>query len=360
MKSRAALRPGTEARSTSPRITAPSRLPSPLRGIIPPLITPLRDRDTLDVTGLERLIEHLLAGGVHGLFILGTTGEAPSLSYRLRRELITRTCRQVANRAPVLVGITDTAFVESVNLARFAAEAGAAAVVTSAPYYFPAGQPELLEFIERLVPELPLPVFLYNMPLMTKAQFEPNTLRQVLHLEQIKGVKDSSGDLAYFASVLELAKDRPDWAVFMGPEHLLVAALERGGHGGVNGGALIEPRLFVQLYEAFGRGDINRATHLHQRVLQLGQIYQVGRHASAVVKGIKCALSVLGICNDFTAEPLTRFRQPERQRVEAILDSLRLLTHKPTAEVHTAPAKRTTPASNAPRRPKSTVAARKR
>ncbi len=67
-------------------------LPLPLRGIIPPMVTPLLDRDTLDVAGLERLIEHILGGGVHGLFILGTTGEAPSLSYRLRYELIERVC----------------------------------------------------------------------------------------------------------------------------------------------------------------------------------------------------------------------------------------------------------------------------
>src|SRR5688572_818806 len=97
---------------------------SPLRGIVPPMVTPLRDRDTLDVAGLERVIEHLLAGGVHALFILGTTGEAPSLSHRLRRELITRTCRQASNRVPVLVGITDTAFVESIEISRHAADAG--------------------------------------------------------------------------------------------------------------------------------------------------------------------------------------------------------------------------------------------
>jgi 4-hydroxy-tetrahydrodipicolinate synthase len=72
------------------------------------MVTPLLDRDTLDEAGLERLVEHILTGGVHGLFILGTTGEAPSLSYRLRCDLIDRVCRQVADRVPVLVGITDT------------------------------------------------------------------------------------------------------------------------------------------------------------------------------------------------------------------------------------------------------------
>src|SRR6185312_5242098 len=112
----------------------------PLTGIIPPMITPLRGRDDLDVAGLERLIEHILAGGVSGLFILGTTVEGPGLSYRLRSELIQRTCKQVHQRVPILVGITDTSFVESVNVARSAGEFGADALVVAPPYYLPEAQ----------------------------------------------------------------------------------------------------------------------------------------------------------------------------------------------------------------------------
>src|SRR4029079_13658389 len=126
----------TNSRNEDAKTVRSSSLPTPLRGIIPPMITPLLDRDTLDAAGLERLVEHLLAGGVHGLFILGTTGEARSLSYCRRHELVNRVCKQVDGRVPVLVGITDTSFVESVNLATHAALAGAASVVLSAPYYF--------------------------------------------------------------------------------------------------------------------------------------------------------------------------------------------------------------------------------
>ncbi len=302
-----------------------------LRGIIPPLVTPLRDRDTLDAAGLERLIEHVLAGGVSGLFILGTTGEGPSLGYRLRRELVNRTCQQVAGRVPVLVGITDTAFVESVRLAQHAARAGAQAVVTSAPYYFPAGQPELLEFLERLTPELPLPLFLYNMPMLTKTQFEPDTLRRMLQVERIIGVKDSSGDLNYFSQVVELAKGRPDWTVFMGPEHLLGEAIKLGGHGGVNGGAQVHPRLLVDIYDAAARGDSDRLSDLQERLLQLGAVYRIGRHASAVIKGLKCALSLMGICNDFMAEPFSPFREAERERVRAVLASVGVLRTAPAS-----------------------------
>jgi len=299
--------------------------PAPLRGIIPPMVTPLRDRDALDAAGLERLVEHILRGGVHGLFILGTSGEAPDLSHRLRRELIDRVCRQVKGRVPVLVGITDTSFVEAVDLARHSADAGARAVVTAAPYYFPAGQPELIEYIEHLVPELPLPLFLYNMPQMTKVAFEPDTLRRAAQLEGIIGIKDSSGDLAYFDRVIALAGERPDWSVLVGPEHLLVEAVRRGGHGGVSGGANIWPQLFVDLFDAARRGDEDAIARLDAQRAGLGEVYRVGRHASAVVKGLKCSLSLLGVCDDFMAEPFVRFREPERARVRAVLESLGLL-----------------------------------
>src|SRR5690349_2273303 len=100
-----------------------------LTGVIPPIVTPLLDRDKLDLDGLQRLIERTLNGGVTGLFLLGTTGEGASISYRLRRELIERTCRQVNKRVSILVNITDTSFVETLNLARHAADSGAQALV---------------------------------------------------------------------------------------------------------------------------------------------------------------------------------------------------------------------------------------
>ncbi len=295
-------------------------LPRPLRGIIPPMVTPLRDRDTLDAEGTERLVEHLLAGGVHGLFILGTTGEAPSLSYRLRHELIDLVCRRVAGRVPVLVGVTDTSFVESVNLTRRAADAGASAVVLAAPYYFPAGQPELQEYLEDIVAELALPVFLYNMPSHTKLVFEPDTVRKALALERVVGIKDSSAQMIYFHKLRILAAARPDFSLLVGPEELLGESVLAGSHGGVCGGANLFPRLYVDLYEAAVAADLKRVAQLHARVMRLGEtIYAVGQHRSAFIKGLKCALNCLGICDDFMAEPFRRFRAAEREQIKTYL-----------------------------------------
>lgn len=295
-------------------------LPKPLRGIVPPLITPLRSRDQLDVAGLEKLIEHILAGGVHGLFILGTTGEAPSLSYRLRRELIDAVTRFVRGRVPVLVGITDTAFAESVSLARHAAAAGARALVVSAPYYFPVGQLELEDYLKHLVAELPLPLFLYNIPMMTKVQFEPEIVRKMMDIDRVIGIKDSSGNVGYFKDLVELARERPDWSVLVGPENLLIDAIRCGGHGGVCGGANFYPQLYVELYDAAMRGDEGRLANLAETLSQVGEIYRIGSHASAVVKGIKCALSLMGICDDTLAEPFSKFHAAEREQVRMALE----------------------------------------
>jgi 4-hydroxy-tetrahydrodipicolinate synthase len=298
-------------------------LRQPLRGIIPPMITPLRDRDTLDREGLERIIEHVLSGGVSGLFILGTTGEGPSLGYRLRRELVEQTCRLVKGRAPVFVGITDTAFVESLSVARTAAEAGADAVVLAPPYYVPEGQPELREYLEHLLPELPLPLFLYNMPPLTKVPFEIDTVRWALDQARIAGIKDSSGNMIYFSRLLELAKSRAGWTVLVGPEELLGEAVLLGGHGGVNGGANVFPALYVELYRAAAADDLKRVRQLHSMVMEVsGRLYSVGRHPSAVIKGIKCAVSCLGLASDFMAEPFHRFRNEERKVVQAAIDQL--------------------------------------
>jgi 4-hydroxy-tetrahydrodipicolinate synthase len=293
-----------------------------LQGIVPPLVTPLRDRDALDEAGLERLLERVLGGGVAGVFILGTTGEAPSLSYRLRRELIRRVCRQVNGRAPVLVGITDTAFVESVHLAQTAADAGATALVLTTPYYFPAGQTELIEYIRHLVPELPLPLMLYNMPALTKVWFEIETLRRLADLEGIVGVKDSSGDVDYYRRLVALRAERPDWSFLIGPEHLLIESVRLGGDGGVNGGANLFPEWFVAAYEAAAAGDTARAEELQRRIEALQPIYTIGKYASRFIKATKCALSLLGVCDDFMAEPFHRFKAPERERVRRILEPL--------------------------------------
>ena len=274
-------------------------LKKPMTGIIPPLVTPLLDNDKLDIDGLERLIERLIKGGVHGLFILGTTGEAQSISYRLRHEMIKETCRINAGRLPVLVCISDT------------------------PYYFAPGQPELAEFYEDLIPQLPLPIFLYNMPSHTKVNFAPATIQRIARNPQVVGFKDSSANAVYFQSVMYAMKDRPDFAMLVGPEEITAECVLLGGHGGINGGANMFPELYVDLYNAALARDMETVSRLQPLVMQISSsIYTVGQHGSSYLKGLKCALSLLGVCDDFVAAPFHRFNAPEREKIRKALEAL--------------------------------------
>ncbi len=304
--------------------THPNKTTLRVRGIVPPVVTPLRDPVTLDEAGLERLVEHLLEGGVHGLFVLGTTGEAPSLDVALKHRMVERTCALVRGRVPVFVGISDPSFTESLRLAEHAGASGATALVLAPPFYFPAGQPELLEYLEHLVPRLPLPLLLYNMPAMTKLVFEPETVRQAFTIPGIIGMKDSSGSMVYLHKVRSLLPTDCTASLLVGPEELLGEAVLFGYDGGVCGGANVFPKLYVALYEAAARGDLSTTLALHARVMRVGRLlYGVGRHGSSLIKGVKCALSCLGVCDDFMAEPFHRFRPPERAVITAAVETLR-------------------------------------
>ncbi len=295
----------------------------PLKGIIPPLVTPLLDNSTLDVAGLEKLIEHLLSGGVHGIFILGTTGEATSLHYNLRKELIERTSNLVNHRVPLVAGITDTSLNGSLEIAEYSKNAGLDAVVLAPPYYVPISQEEMREYLENLAPRLPLPFIMYDMPSCTKMHMSVETIKKAKELGAI-GVKDSSGDIAYLYSLIEEFKGSPEFSVIAGTELFLPETILHGGDGAIAGGANLYPRLFVDLYNASVERDIDKIALLREKVMMIDNtIFNVGKHKSRIIKGIKCALSVMGICNDYVAFPLRKFRSEERKKIEQHVEELK-------------------------------------
>lgn len=296
-----------------------------LNGIIPPLVTPLLDNDTLDLEGLERLIEHVVAGGVHGIFILGTTGEAQSLSFSLREEMIRETGRILNGRLPLLVGISDTSLADSVRLSRTAAQHGADAVVSAPPYYYAAAQPELIDFYEALIPELALPIYLYNMPSHTKVSFSPSTLYRLAENEKVLGFKDSSANGTYLQSVIHIMRGRKDFSIFVGPEEMTAEAVLLGASGGVNGGANMFPKLYVDLYNAAKEGNLAKVRELQPKVMQISaSIYSKGKYGSSYLKGVKCALSVLGICSDTLALPYVKFGAEEKAQIKEEIEKLEL------------------------------------
>lgn len=279
--------------------------PTRVHGIVPPMVTPLASPDSIDELGLQRLVEYLIEGGVHGLFILGTTGEGPSLSQSTRRDLVTLTCKLVDGRVPVMVGITECVPANAIELGAVAAAEGATAVVLAPPYYFPLTQQELGDYVEGLAAKLELPLMLYNMPGLTKVWYEAETLQRLAQVESIIGLKDSSGDLKYFEAAVQIKQQRPDWSLLVGPEHLLSATMQLGGDGGVNGGAHLFPRLFVNCYEALRRGEVAEAARFQAGIQAMQACYAVGGDdPQRYLKVPKHGLALKGICSDRMAPPL--------------------------------------------------------
>ncbi|MBS1830606.1 MAG: dihydrodipicolinate synthase family protein [Acidobacteria bacterium] len=299
------------------------QLDLPLRGITTPLATPLKNSNTLDEAGLSRLVRHVLDGGVNCLFLLGTTGEGPSLSPAVQQQVIARACAEAKDRAPVLVGITDTSFEEAIAAAETSARLGAAGVVYAGPSYFTIGQAELLDHVGRLAQRLPLPLFLYNMPSHTRVNFAPDTVRQACTIPNVVGLKDSSGDVQYFQTIRRVTAHRENFTLLMGPEELLIYAMLAGADGGVNGGSNLFPSLYTALYRAARDRNLDEALRLHAIVLEVSASIYAGTYSSSYLKGLKHTLSLLGLCEGALAEPYGALDEANKARIAASLASLR-------------------------------------
>ena len=243
------------------------------------MVTPLLSHDELDREGVMNLVEHMIMGGVHGIFILGTTGEAQSLSYRLRAELVELVCASMS-------------------------------------------QVELCEYFTALADVSPLPLYLYNMPSHVKAFLEVPTVVTLSSHPNIAGLKDSSANMVYFRTLCHLLGGRDDFALYVGPEELTGECVLIGADGGINGGANLFPELYVSMYEAASRGDVAEVQEIQKRIMTVSRsIYTVGKYASSYLKGLKCALSLMGLCSDYLEWPLRKFLPSERVLIrKALLD----------------------------------------
>lgn len=303
---------------------SPIHLPQPLEGIVPPLITPLIDSHTLDVAALEKLIPRMLAAGVHGIFVLGTTGECTSLSYNLRRQLISEVCRLVGNRVPVLVGITDTAPDESIALTDYSKGEGAAAVVAAPPYYFGLSQSELVAYYRDLADRLSLPMFLYNMPSHTKTMISISTVVDLAKHPNIIGYKDSSANASYLHALLYEFRKQPEFSIFVGPEEMMASSVWMGAHGGVSGGANMFPKLYVDLYHAAKANDQEAVRELQAKVMEVSaKVYALGTYGSSYLKGLKGALSLMDLCKNVLASPHTAFGAEQMEVLQENLRSIK-------------------------------------
>ena len=299
-----------------------------LSGLIPPMVTPLDAKRRLDKKGTKNMVNHLLKGGVDGIFLLGTTGEGPHLSYAIREELVKTVCRLVKGRVPVLVGITETDMDDAVAFAAKCKSYGAAAVVAAPPYYFKLTQAECVAWFTEMADRLTLPLVVYDMPAHTDTVIEPATIAKLAAHPNIIAMKDSSSIIALFNKfriALEPFADK--FSLFMGPDEAMGEAVLLGADGGVCTGANLWPAQFKAMYLAAKAGDVEKVRRL-QRFTTMSSylLYGLGQGQIGFLKGVKCALAEMGLIQNVLAAPFTPFEGAERRKVKSALKALRALS----------------------------------
>lgn len=298
-------------------------LTRPLRGIITPLLTPFSADGAIDYFSLEKLVDHVIDGGVSGIFILGTTGEGPCLSLDQRCQIMLRIQGLVSGRVPVLVGVTDASVDTSVTLARYAEEAGVDGLVMTPPPYFTSSQDELFLHFEALSSVTRLPAYLYNIPSLTRTPIEPDTVDRLCDLPRFAGLKDSSGSMISFNMFMQVAKRKENFALYMGPEELLVESCLLGAHGGVHGGSNLFPELYVSLYEAAKERDFQRIEVLRDIVITISaQLYSLSENENHCIRVVKYLLSKWGICHETMVAPYRGLNADSKRKADVCFDPI--------------------------------------
>ena len=239
-----------------------------LKGIIPPMITPLKGNDELDREGAVRLVEHMLKGGVHALFILGTTGEAQSLTYNLRYEFVELVLKQVAGRVPVLVGVTDVCIERVRDRYRALGDMkGIDGIVSTVPYYSAVNQEEIYTFYNEIANFSARPVYLYDLPVVTKSPTTAATVKKLWKNSNIKGIK--SGNLVLHRTLLR-SQERPgDFVQMYSDLDSFDIAYGYGIDKNLDGMFSCTPATAKRMYDALTRGDRQTAATALDEILAL-------------------------------------------------------------------------------------------
>jgi 4-hydroxy-tetrahydrodipicolinate synthase len=295
-----------------------------LQGVLPPMITPLDADERVDEAALERQIERLLAAGVHGIYLLGSSGEGPALRDSERRRAIEGARRVLRGRAPLIVGCMASGTALSIDAIRAAEAAGADAVAVTPPHYYPlSAHSMMLEHYRRCAAASSLPVLIYNIPLTTKVMLSPETILAVADLPNVVGIKDSSGDFGHALKILTLRGSDSSFSVLLGSVPISGAALLMGADGIIPGVSNLDPHLMVELYERGRANDVDGVRALQPRIQSLMRVLEFGPGISC----FKTALELMGVCEAHVTAPFPNLGERERAGLAGVLRELGLLTN---------------------------------
>ncbi|MCJ7544625.1 MAG: dihydrodipicolinate synthase family protein [Phycisphaerae bacterium] len=290
------------------------------RALIVPMVTPVTEAGELDDRGLRRVVDHLLAGGVDGVFVAGTTGESASLSVEMRSRLVASAVEKVAGRAGVYASISGNNLPESLAAAREFLAMGVDALVAHLPSYFTLSDQEQYEYFKTLLDKINGPLIIYNIPQTTNIAMTVDVLKRLADHPNAAGVKDSATDPTHLAELLKRLSRREDFTIFVGNTALASKGLSQGAAGFVPSAGNLAPTLCRHLYEAVKTADWSRAKR-HQAALDaLGGVYQGGRSLGQSIAALKALMHEASLCGPSVLPPLQPVNAPQRK---LMLDSMK-------------------------------------
>jgi 4-hydroxy-tetrahydrodipicolinate synthase len=292
-----------------------------IRGIIPPVATPMQANEDLDLPRLKWFLDHLLTEGVHGVFVLGTNSEFYALDEREKQEVVATAVAHVRKRLPVFAGTGAETTREAVRLTKMAEREGADGVSVITPYFISPSQSEIYDHYRRIAENTTLPVILYNNPgTCGGVKIDVDTVARLAQIPNILGIKDSSGDLQNTNECLRVVPDR--FAVLQGRDTLIYSSLACGARGAVPASANVAPSLCVAIYEAMQRGDHEKAWATQLRLNQVRLSMALGTAPG----GVKAALNLLGKSIGPSRSPVASLPPDKLEKMRLALEGAGLLT----------------------------------
>ena len=293
------------------------------RGIVPAMITPFTDKGEVDVEGVKRLTDYLIEGGVHGLLALGSTGEYYSLTDDQKEVFVETVVSQTKKRVPIYTGASSSSLETAISSVNKLYQWEVDAAVIIPPSFFTYSQEELIEYYTSIARNSPLPIFIYNIPARAGVNMEIPTLEKLSQEENILGIKDTTVDMARFMELLFHFRQRNDFSLFQGSELLLASSFIFGGDGAISALANIDPKLHVDIYQAAVNKDVEKAYQLQEKMNFLFTIFSAagdpGLSINNFLLGIKIALNLLGICDNYVCQMGRMPKKEEIDRVKQIL-----------------------------------------
>jgi 2-dehydro-3-deoxy-D-pentonate aldolase len=292
-----------------------------LRGIIPPVVTAFTANEELDLPRLKAHIDWQIECGVHGIFVLGTTGEFYGLDEREKQTVVATAVAHCRDRSPVYAGTGAETTREVIRLTKMAEKEGAAGVSVITPYFIKPTQAELFEHFRKVAESTKLPVVLYNnLATCGGLAIEPDTVARLAEVPNIIGIKDSSGDLQNTIEIMRNTS-RDKFSVLNGRDTLILAALQAGVQGAIPASCNIAPELCVGLYESFLKGDLTAAKEFQSRLHPIRMAMTLGTGNGAV----KEALMLLGRSCGPNRAPIGPLGEDKKLKLMGILEKAGLL-----------------------------------